>query len=76
LRRPARYRQARIAEWLTSLGLSEYTERFTENGIDTSVLPDLTSPSSQHLNFGTFIPDFSANKATRARILLRKDWRR
>jgi SAM domain (Sterile alpha motif) len=30
-----------IAEWLTSLGLSEYIDRFVENGIDVSVLPDL-----------------------------------
>jgi class 3 adenylate cyclase/tetratricopeptide (TPR) repeat protein len=33
---------ATIADWLTSLGLSEYAGRFTENGIDLSVLPDLT----------------------------------
>ncbi len=31
-----------IAEWLASLGLSEYAERFAENGIDLSVLRDLT----------------------------------
>ena len=31
-----------IAEWLKKLGLSEYTERFAENGIDISVLRDLT----------------------------------
>src|ERR1700731_3508358 len=31
-----------IAEWLASLGLSEYAERFAENGIDISVLRDLT----------------------------------
>lgn len=33
---------ATIAEWLASLGLSEYADRFAENGIDISVLPDLT----------------------------------
>jgi class 3 adenylate cyclase/tetratricopeptide (TPR) repeat protein len=33
---------ATITQWLTSLGLSEYAERFAENGIDISVLPDLT----------------------------------
>ncbi|APA88446.1 AAA family ATPase [Paraburkholderia sprentiae WSM5005] len=31
-----------IAEWLASLGLSEYVQVFAENGIDRSVLPDLT----------------------------------
>ena len=31
-----------IAEWLASLGLSEYAERFAENHIDASVLADLT----------------------------------
>jgi uncharacterized protein YjiS (DUF1127 family) len=31
-----------IADWLEKLGMSEYTERFTENRIDFSVLPDLT----------------------------------
>ena len=31
-----------IAEWLEKLGLAEYAQRFAENGIDFSVLPDLT----------------------------------
>ena len=31
-----------IAEWLKALGMSEYTERFAENGIDVSVLRHLT----------------------------------
>ena len=31
-----------IADWLEKLGMSEYAERFAENGIDFSVLPDLT----------------------------------
>jgi len=35
-----------IAEWLASLGLSEYAQRFAENDIDLSVLGDLTD---QHL---------------------------
>jgi class 3 adenylate cyclase/predicted ATPase len=33
---------ATITEWLVSLGLPEYTERFAENGIDVSVLRYLT----------------------------------
>ena len=35
-----------IADWLKKLGMSEYTDRFVENRIDISVLPDLTE---QHL---------------------------
>ena len=35
-----------VADWLKKLGMSEYTERFAENDIDISVLPDLTD---QHL---------------------------
>ena len=31
-----------IAEWLEKLGMSEYVQRFAENGIDFGVLPDLT----------------------------------
>lgn len=36
----------KIQEWLASLGLSEYADRFVENDIDISVLCDLTD---QHL---------------------------
>jgi class 3 adenylate cyclase len=35
-----------IADWLEKLGMSEYAERFAENRIDFSVLPDVTD---QHL---------------------------
>jgi hypothetical protein len=31
-----------ISEWLVSIGLSEYAQRFAENAIDLSVLRDLT----------------------------------
>ena len=31
-----------IADWLEKLGLSEYTQRFAENHIDFTILPDLT----------------------------------
>jgi class 3 adenylate cyclase len=31
-----------IAKWLDKLGMSEYAQRFAENGIDFGVLPDLT----------------------------------
>jgi hypothetical protein len=29
-----------VADWLEKLGMSEYVQRFTENRIDFSVLPD------------------------------------
>jgi hypothetical protein len=32
-----------IADWLNQLGMSEYAQRFAENGIDVSVLRDLTN---------------------------------
>jgi class 3 adenylate cyclase/tetratricopeptide (TPR) repeat protein len=35
-----------VSDWLEKLGMSEYAERFAENRIDLSVLPDLTD---QHL---------------------------
>jgi len=38
-----------VAEWLTSLGLSEYTDRFVENGIDVSVLSELTEQDFERL---------------------------
>jgi class 3 adenylate cyclase len=31
-----------IADWLEKLGMSEYMQSFVENGIDFTVLPDLT----------------------------------
>src|SRR5215469_9788940 len=31
-----------IAEWLASIGLTEYAQRFADNGIDLSVIRDLT----------------------------------
>ena len=38
-----------IAEWLKKLGMSEYAARFTENGIDVSVLPHLTDQDLKDL---------------------------
>ena len=38
-----------IAEWLASLGLSEYSERFAENAIDLSVVRDLTEQDLKEL---------------------------
>src|SRR5499433_3781186 len=38
-----------IAEWLASIGLSEYAQRFAENAIDLSVLRDLTEQDLKEL---------------------------
>jgi class 3 adenylate cyclase/predicted ATPase len=38
-----------IAEWLAKLGMSEYAQRFAENRIDFSVLPDLTEQDLKEL---------------------------
>jgi predicted ATPase/class 3 adenylate cyclase len=38
-----------IAEWLASLGMSEYTERFAENGIEVDVLCELTDQDLEKL---------------------------
>jgi class 3 adenylate cyclase len=38
-----------IADWLETLGMSEYTQRFAENRIDFSVLPDLTDQDLKDL---------------------------
>jgi hypothetical protein len=38
-----------IAGWLEKLGMSEYAQRFAENDIDLSVLPDLTDQDLREL---------------------------
>src|SRR6516164_1778187 len=38
-----------IAHWLEKLGMSEYAQRFAENRIDFSVLPDLTDQDLEKL---------------------------
>jgi hypothetical protein len=38
-----------IADWLKTLGLSEYAERFAESDIDISVLRDLTDQDLKEL---------------------------
>ena len=44
-----------IREWLSSHGLSDYADRFVENRIDLSVLPDLTDEDLKEL--GVFLGD-------------------
>lgn len=41
--------QQQIADWLRKLGMSEYAQRFAENRIDFSVLPDLTDHDLEKL---------------------------
>jgi hypothetical protein len=38
-----------ILDWLKELDLEQYADRFVENGIDTSVLPDLTDQDLEQL---------------------------
>ena len=38
-----------VTEWLVSLGLGEYSQRFSESAIDFSVLPDLTEQDLKEL---------------------------
>ena len=38
-----------IAEWLASLGMAEYTERFAEERIELDVLPELTDQDLERL---------------------------
>ncbi len=38
-----------IAEWLASIGLAEYAQRFGENAIDLSVVRDLTEQDLKDL---------------------------
>jgi SAM domain (Sterile alpha motif) len=38
-----------IADWLKKLGMSEYAQRFVENRVDLSVLPDLTDQDLEKL---------------------------
>ena len=42
-------RCSRLADWLNSLGMSEYVQRFAENRIDLSVLRDLTDQDPKDL---------------------------
>src|SRR4029077_7469202 len=48
-RRPTGNAMKGIAEWLASIGLSEYAQRFAENAIDLSVVRDLTEQDLKDL---------------------------
>src|SRR6516165_5106487 len=38
-----------IVEWLASIGLEEYAQRFADNAVDLSVVPDLTEQDLKDL---------------------------
>jgi class 3 adenylate cyclase/tetratricopeptide (TPR) repeat protein len=42
-------RMQQLADWLERLGLGQYTQLFADNGIDLSVLPDLTDQDLEKL---------------------------
>ena len=42
-----------VVGWLKTLGMSEYAQRFAENGIDYDVLPDLTDQDLE--DFGVLL---------------------
>src|SRR5258708_12204725 len=42
-----------IAEWLESLGLSEYAQRFAENDIDFTILSDLTDQDLEKIGIAS-----------------------
>jgi SAM domain (Sterile alpha motif) len=56
-----------IAEWLVSIGLSEYAQRFADNGIDLSVIRDLTE---QDLRISAFCWGIAAGFCARSRSLM------
>jgi hypothetical protein len=55
-----------IAEWLKTLGMSEYAERFAANDTDTSVLRHLTDQDLRELCWN-YARRRTANKARQAR---------
>ena len=44
-----------IADWLETLGMSEYAQCFAENRIDLSVLPELTDQDLKDLGVSLVI---------------------
>jgi SAM domain (Sterile alpha motif) len=43
---------APITEWLASLGMSEYAQRFSDNGVDVSVLRYSTDQDLEKIGVG------------------------
>jgi SAM domain (Sterile alpha motif) len=64
-----------ITEWLASLRLSEYADRFAENGIDVSVLSDLTDQEDPSDSGWIFIGELAeANRSPLRKIAAEKVW--
>src|ERR1700692_1460262 len=42
-----------IADWLSTLGMSEYAQRFAENDIDFTILGDLTDQDLEKIGVGS-----------------------
>ena len=53
-----------VSDWLEKLGLSEYAQRFAENRIDFSVLPELTDQDLEKI--GVVLGDLNAPAAVSA----------
>jgi hypothetical protein len=51
-----------VTDWLEKLGLSEYAQRFAENDIDLSILPELTDQDLEK-NWRLFLGPSSQNFA-------------
>ena len=58
-----------IADWLKQLGMSEYAERFAENRIDFSVLPDLTDQDLEKLGANSSVAQPLKIMKTRACVI-------
>jgi hypothetical protein len=48
-RRPAHYSRTLLADWLERLDMADYAERFSENRIDFSALPELSDQDLKEL---------------------------
>ena len=53
-----------IADWLEKLGMSEYAQRFAEDRVDLSVLPDLTDQDLEKLGVLLSTPHLARSSQT------------
>ena len=44
-----------VASWLRSLGLEQYEAAFRENGVDETVLPNLTQEGLKEIGVGPVV---------------------
>jgi SAM domain (Sterile alpha motif) len=67
-----------IADWLKKLGMAEYAERFAQNKIDISVLPDLTAGGMSFLSLRHWVLTPKPRVSSRLEdwtAIFRKSWR-